>query len=440
MTNLARRSILAAAASLALPTRALAQTHTPAQPAGTPIRIGCITALSGAQEVLGRPILSGAQIAVDQLNATGGVMGRPLQLVWGDAHADPARAVELAHELTGTGINLLCGCVTSDLALAVSATMPKLGAVLITCAAQSERLTHDAFNSHYFRVTDQTIMRNRAQARLMAERYPDVTRWGAIVPDSEYGRSAWAAFRDGLMERYPALGNRDLGLFEPVVASFGETDFRTHVDALKQNGADGLFVAVYGDDGISFYQQARKSGLLHGTKVVADAINEFLVPLELGAATPEHLWLAMTWYFGGYQHLPIAKELYETNLLRTGNSLPMGSLSSGHAAVYAYAHAIRAAESTETTHVIKALEGLSFDTAKGRVTFRPEDHQAICDVNFVRMKSSIAEPTLDAVDYVRADVEVAEFVRYDGASVIETPAPGHAAPHRTVMATIAAIK
>jgi len=427
---------MAGAASLALAGRASAQ----GKASGAPIRIGCITALSGAQEVLGRPILTGAQIAADQLNAAGGVMGRPLEVVWGDAHADPARAIELAHEFTGKGVNLLCGCVTSDLALAVSATLPKLGAVLITCAAQSERLTHDAFNPHYFRVTDQTIMRNRAQARLMAERYPDVTRWGAIVPDSEYGRSAWAAFRDGLIETYPALGKHDLGLFDPVVARLGETDFRRHVDALKQNGADGLFVAVYGEDGISFYQQARKSGLLHGTKVVADSINELLVPLELGSATPEHLWLAMTWYFGGYQHLPMAKELYEANLLRTGNGMPMGFLSSGHAAVYAYAHAIRAAKSTETMPVIKALEGLSFDTAKGRATFRPEDHQAICDVNFVRMKSSTVEPTLDAVDYVRPDVEVAEFVRYDGASVIEKPTPGYAAPHRAIMATIAAIK
>ena len=438
MVHPTRRFLMAGSAGLVLAGRAWAQVS--GSGAKAPIRIGCITALSGPQEVLGRPILSGAQIAADQINAAGGVMGRPLEIVWGDAHADPARAVELAHEMTGNGVNLLCGCVTSDLALAVSAALPKLDAVLITCAAQSERLTHDAFNPHYFRVTDQTLMRNRAQARLMAERYPDVTRWGAIVPDSEYGRSAWAAFRDGLMESYPVLGKKDLDLFDPVVARFGETDFRTHVEALQQNGAEGLFVAVYGDDGIAFYQQARKGGLLRGTKVVADSINEFLVPLELGAATPEHLWLAMTWYYDGYRQLPMARDLYQANLLRTGNALPMGFLSSGHSAVYAYAHAIGRAGSTETSAVIRSLEGLSFDTSKGPLTFRAEDHQAICDVNFIRMKASTAEPTLDAVDYVRADVEVAEFVRYDGASVIEKAAPGRAASHRTVMATVAAIR
>jgi branched-chain amino acid transport system substrate-binding protein len=138
----------------------------------------------------------------------------------------------------------------------------------------------------------------------------------------------------------------------------------------------------------------------------------------------EQLWLGMSWYYGGYQKLPMGKTLYDDYLKRTGNGLPLGFLNAGHSAIYAYAAAIRKAGNTDTKPVIAALEGLTFDTAKGRVTLRREDHQAICDVNFIRIKASEAEPTMDILDYSRPDIEVAEFVRYDGASVIEPPTPG----------------
>ena len=65
-------------------------------------------------------------------------------------------------------------------------------------------------------------------------------------------------------------------------------------------------------------------------RLLADSTNEFLVPLALGSTTPEHLWLGMTWYYGGYQKLPMGRQLYEENLKRTGNGLHLGFLSAGH--------------------------------------------------------------------------------------------------------------
>ncbi len=311
MSPTSRRTFLGTAASIVaagMPRRsALAQGGPPLS--GT-IRIGCLVALTGAQEVIGRPILNGAQIAADQINEAGGVLGRRVEIVPFDIHADPATAVAGAHELTGLGINLLCGVLSSEVGLALAPMLQPAGAVLITCAAASEKLTHEAFTPNLFRVSDQTYMRNRAQARLMAERYPGVKRWGAIIPDVEYGRSAYTSFRAGLLEAYPAIAKRMPELAEPVVAHFGATDFKPQITALKAGGADGLFVAVYGDDAIGFYRQSQLAGLMRGVSVLADATNEFLVPLSLGAGTPEHLWLGMSWYYGAYQTLPMGRQLY----------------------------------------------------------------------------------------------------------------------------------
>ena len=428
MAHTSRRSFLGGSAAVAVAAEGFAQSARAQRQAPTPrpVRIGCLTALSGAQEVIGWPILNGAQIAADQLNAAGGVLGRPLEIVPFDIHADPKTAVAGMRELTSLGINLLCGVLSSDVGLTLAPLLQPAGASLITCAAASEKLTHEAFSPNLFRVTDQTYMRNRAQARLMAERYPEVTRWGAILPDAEYGASAFASFRAGLLEAYPAIAKRMPELIAPVMARFGETDFRRQIAALQAGGAEGLFIAVYGDDAISFYRQAHLAGLMRGVKALADAANEFLVPLTLGSGTPEHLWLGMSWYYGGYRKLPMGKQLYDEYVKRTGNALPLGFLCSGHSAVHAYAAAIRKAGDTDTKPVTAALEGLTFDTAKGKVTLRAQDHQAICDVNFIRIKSSEAEATMDILDYSRPDVEVVEFVRYDGADVIEPPTPGKA--------------
>ena len=428
MMTQTRRALLSAAGTLGVggvSQQALGQGRT--RP--PPLRIGCITALSGPQEVIGRPILDGASIAADQVNARGGILGRPVEIVPVDVHADPTAGQAAVQKLTGLGVNLLCGVVTSDVGLAVAPLLAPANAVMMVCSAQSEKLTHEAFTPNLFRITDQTFMRNRAQARLMAERYPHVTDWAAIIPDVEYGRSAYAAFRDGLMEYYPKLAKREATLGEPILASFGATDFTAQLAKLKAGGSQGLFVAVYGGDAIGLYRQARKAGLMDQVQVLADSYNEFLVPLELGGMTPEHLWLGMTWYYRGYQSA-MSQQLYADYMRYTGNAMPPGFVSTGHAAVHAYAEAAWRAGSADTKPVIKALEGMTLDTAKGTLTFRAEDHQAVCDVNFIRIKSG-AELGMDVLEHMRSDVEVAEFVRYDGADVIEPAAPGKPISYRT---------
>ena len=80
--------------------------------------------------------------------------------------------------------------------------------------------------------------------------------------------------------------------------------------------------------------------------------------------------------------------------------------------------------------MIKALEGLTFETAKGKVTFRPEDHQAVCDVNFIRIKHAEQKMTMDINEGRRPYVEVAEFIRLDGSEVIEPATPGRTLTYR----------
>jgi branched-chain amino acid transport system substrate-binding protein len=411
MRPLARRTLLAGAAGLAV---AAPAGGARAQARGAPIHIGCITPLTGAQEVLGRPILTGAQIAAEQINAQGGVLGRPITIVPGDGAANPRVAEAAGRAMIADGVKLFCGGLRSEVAFALWPLMAPADAIMICCGAMSETLTHQAFSSHCFRICDHTYMRGRAQALLMAQRFPAVTQWAAIIPDIAYGHSAYAAFRNGLEHAYATLHNTQVQVGEPIVTRFGQTDFHAEAAALANGPPRGLFVGVYGDDAIAFYKAVARSGAASKMAVLTDSINEFIVPFELGSDVPDNLWLALHWYYGGYQQNPIARDLYEANLRHTGDPMPLGFLNEGHSAVHAFAAAIRASGDTDPAKLIAALSGLSLDTAKGRVTLRAQDHQAICDINFVRIRQMDGEPGF----------EVSEFVRVDGASVIEPPAPG----------------
>ncbi len=93
------------------------------------------------------------------------------------------------------------------------------------------------------------------------------------------------------------------------------------------------------------------------------------------------------------------------------------SVNTGHSAVPAYAAAIRTARATDPAPVIPALHGLTFETANGSMTLRRADNQAVCDVNFVRIRSGL-EAGLGHMDGSSPDVEVADSERHDGAEVI----------------------
>ncbi len=386
----------------------------PAWAQSAPIRLGCVSSLSGAQEILGRPILVGAQIAAAQINAQGGVLGRPIEIVERDDRADPNQALTVARELIGNGVNLLFGVITSPAALALTAIMVPQNGVLMICAAATDKINHEAFEKQTFRVSDSTHMRMHGQARVAAEHFPNVTKWGAIIPDVEFGRAALASFDDGIATAYPKYAGKPAVMAPPLLTRFGASDYKTQLSTLAGMDIEGLFNSVYGGDAVTMLQQARPYGLLRKLKMISDTGAEYYIPKALGKSTPPTLWTGMHWYYGAYQDIPLGKQLYDDYVKKTGDRYPVGFVNEGHSAVLAYAAAIKLAGTNESKAVTAALEGLTFNTAKGPVTLRREDHQAVCDMNWVRFEPIDEEPGW----------KVAEYVKYGGAEFMEPPTPG----------------
>ena len=412
--RISRRAALAglgAAASVAtLPRIARAQNG--------PIRIGYQAPLSGSQEIIGKAQLLGAQIAVDQINKDGGVLGRQLELVIRDDKSDAAAGVAAVRELAGTGSNIIAGSFASPVMLAVAPILASENVVFMTQASAVPALTHEGFVRNLFRPHDYTFMRQRALGRLMAEKFPDADSWGAVNAQNATAATSWKFFADGLLQYYPEVAKKEVTLVDPVTAPFGSPDYRNEITQALRLRAKGLYLNVYGGDLITFLRQAEPYGLVGNFGVVADPGSEYFVPQTLKKETPKGMWTGHHWYFGAYEDNPVSKTLYDEIVARTGDKFPQGYTGEAHTAIRAIASGIKRAQSTETDAMIAAMEGMTFDSCKGERTFRKEDHQAIVDVNFVSFEPDDSEQGW----------KVADHLVIKGADVMAPPSPGQPAP------------
>ncbi|MGY6632176.1 MAG: ABC transporter substrate-binding protein [Alkalilacustris sp.] len=376
--------------------------------ASDPIRIGVVTPLSGGGEFIGNFVRNGAEVAVKMINEDGGVNGREMALEFRDSRLDPAAATAAARELIAAGVNLQMGTISSAVALAMGPLMESENGVVLTSGAGTERLNHENYSSHVFRVGDGPYGRNTSFGRLAAERYSDITEWTGIIPDHEYGRTTWRIFVDGMMNFFP-----EAKIHDPFIVPFGASNYNTQIQQMMRSPARGIYNSTYGGDSITLFQQALPFGLFRD-RVLLDSANEFIVANALGANTPPH-WTGSHWFHETNADIPLSQRFHAEYVAHTGEEMPMGWAGEAQAGIAAYAAAIARAGSTETAAVIEALKGLTIDTVTGPRLIRAEDNQAVKDVELMYI-----EPDADAPRGFR----VSETIRIDGEAVVEPPSPG----------------
>jgi len=400
---------MAAAATVGLPSRrSRAQAQT--------IKIGFLAPLSGGMEVMGRPLLTGAEIAVKQINQDGGINGRQLELVVRDDKGTGKDAVTAGRDLFSSGVKLLCGNISTASVLGISPILSESDAALISCSAVADSLTHEDFTPNYFRVCENAYTKYRAQARLFAERMPELDNWTGVVTDAANGRSIWKAFVSGLQDFYPQVAKKQVTISEPVITKVGAPDFKQQINRLMASPAKCFLNCTNGADAILFFSQAASLNMDSKYPLVADAGSGWGVPIALKDKVPSSILMGVFWYYEAYKDNPMGARLYKDYVAATGKQFPDDFLELSHAAVYAYANAIKTTGSTETQAIVKAMAGMTWDTAKGKRTFRKEDHQCVGDVTFLKIDRASNDQGW----------KVTDFIKVNGADSMEPPSPGKA--------------
>jgi branched-chain amino acid transport system substrate-binding protein len=334
---------------------------------GTPIRIGEINSYSGIAAGFTGPYRQAVEMAVEEVNARGGILGRPVEVLFRDDKGNPADAIRQAQDLVlAEKVDLLAGTFLSNVGLAVSDFARQHRVLFVAAEPLTEALTWSQGNRYTFRVRPNTY----SQGRILAERAGRLpyTTWAEIGPNYEYGRRAWETFAARLRELKPDV--RVVGEQWPPL---GKIEPGGYIAALLGQRPEAVYVSLFGTDWISFAREGNRRGLFSRAFFVGILLGEpeYLDPLGLEA--PEGMLVTgYPWYA---IPLPAHRAFVERFQRRTGKPPVMGSLV-GYLTFLSIFEAVRQAGSTETERLIEALEGLSVPTPIGPITFRPFDHQS----------------------------------------------------------------
>ena len=221
-----------------------------------PIRLGLLYILSGRVAQFGQIARQGAQLAIDDINAAGGINGRPLEGIFADTKADPKVAIAAANELVNKKrVDGLIGIISSRVATSLAPVMKDLRTPLIVTTALTPVITGKACNRYTFRIT-YNLDANLKTAAILASRLPAKT-WTTVGPDYSLGHISWDLFKLHLKKLRPDV--EFLSPPEVFFASLKTTDWSPLVAKLKKTNADGVLTSLWGGNFIDFAESGKQS-------------------------------------------------------------------------------------------------------------------------------------------------------------------------------------
>src|SRR5678815_4324478 len=313
------------------------------------------------------PYKKGWELAVEEVNAAGGVLGKKIEIVSRDDNGNPADAVRVAEELLSReGAAMLIGTFPSNVGLAVADFAKQRKVLFIAAEPLTDKIVWEQGNAYTFRLRTSTYMQT-------AMLIPDAAklkkkRWAIVYPNYEYGQSATVAFKKLLKEKQP-----DVEFVAEQAPPLGKVDAGAVAQALADAKPDAIFSSLFAADLQKFVREGNTRGLFRNTPVVNLLAGEpeYLDPLK--DETPEGWWV--TGYPWSEINTPEHKRFRDAYEKRWKDYPRQGSVV-GYTAVYTVANAIRKAKSADTEKLVEALKGLEMQSPFGPILWRAIDHQS----------------------------------------------------------------
>lgn len=357
MSIFSRRDILkAATAAVTLPAMARAAM------AAEPIRIGMPVALSGPLGGIGAQMRRGCEFWAKGVNARGGLLGRPVELIVEDTAGNPATAVRKAQEMVERrGARILTAIVASNEALAIVPRLAEWDTIFISGDNGDGRLTGESLVPNFFRPNVSGPMGTRAVSLYLHDS-PMKTFYG-LGMDYAWGHNS--------MEVFEAEAKRAGKVFSGAVFSpTGTKDFSTYITKIRQSGADGVYLVLAGDDNNAFLAQARQFRL--GDKM--QMLTEQVVQMNIDATGDASIGLIGASRYPHSYDIPANRAFVAAWQAEYGKLPDMFEGDQYQSCVVLQA-GIEKAGSIEAAKLRAGLEGLVVDSIKGPVLMRACDHQ-----------------------------------------------------------------
>jgi branched-chain amino acid transport system substrate-binding protein len=329
-------------------------------------KVGFIADITGAGFLIALAQKNALELGVEEINSTGGLLGRRVELIVRDSQLRPDLGAALAQEMiTRDKVDVILGPTSPSVALAVSRVCRAQKKLIVLHGANNERLINEEGHRYLLQVIPSTFMEGQAVAVYVAKKsYKKIM---IIGPELEYGHSQAEAFKKRMGELNPAAA-----VVKELWPRIGEPDYTPQIAAILSTKPELVYSILWGGDLASFLRQAQPHGVFQKTQFIG--LIDYDVLKGLGNN--------MIGGLQGFDRAPFyaldnanMKSFLNKFKSRTGE-FPSAWAIMAYDGLMAYRKAVEKAKSLETEKVIDALGGLSWDALRGPLKIRAQDHLA----------------------------------------------------------------
>jgi branched-chain amino acid transport system substrate-binding protein len=339
-----------------------------------PIKLGVVFVMSGKMGGYGKHGKQAVQLAIDEINAQAGILGKKVEAIFEDDEMKVEKGVQIAKKfITEDKVDFIIGPTSSGVALALADLVEQQKRILVLTQSATNSLTDTKFNRYMFSTLSNAMMHSRAGAYLMAGK--PYKRWMCIGPGYSYGYESWNSFKAKLKELRP-----DIEIVGELWPKLMEADYIPFIKKIVETKPDAVWSPLWGMDAVTFIKQALPFRLFDQIKFAFPdgAALETLIPL--GKDMPEGIFAAARYFFltpDSEKNRKFVKTYYERF-----KEYPDYMAEETYAGVYFLKAAIERAGTADTEKIIAAVERepLAWETPEGWKIMRKEDHQAVEDV------------------------------------------------------------
>ncbi|MGF7187763.1 branched-chain amino acid transport system substrate-binding protein [Robbsia andropogonis] len=330
------------------------------------IKIGEINSYK-AQPAFLVPYKNGWNMALDEINAAGGVNGRKLEVISRDDNGNPGDTIRVAQELVaGEQVKMLFGGFLSNTGLALADYAKQRKIFTLEAEPLTDKIVWQNGNKYTYRLRPSTYMQ---VAMLMPEAIKlHKKRWAVVYPNYEFGQSAVATFKKLLKAAQP-----DVEFVADQATPLGKLDAGAVTQALADAKPDAIFNVEFAADLGKFVREGNTRGLFKDRAVVSLLTGEpeYLDPL--GAEAPVG-WTVTGWPWYSIT-TPEHKQFVAAYQAKYHDYPRLGSVV-GYLALKSLAAGIAKAKSTDSDALSAAFQNLTVPSPLGPITYRAQDHQS----------------------------------------------------------------
>ncbi len=409
--NIGRRTVIKGAVAAGVVQFASPFIHTAR--AADIVKIGLNDPLTGTYAELGKNEQIGCELAVEQINAKGGILGRKVELLVEDStSADTGTAVQKGRKLIERdNVDFLLGNVNSAMAIALGQVSNELKRLHIVTGGHTDSVTGSDCHWNVFRVCNTTRMETNSVAKTLFTKYGK--RWYFITPDYAFGHTLQQGFEASLK----AFGGTEVGA---DLSPLGATDYSSYLIKAQAANPDVIIFLHAGQDMINALKQAVQFGLdkrfhIAGAQQELEVLNALSPNARIG-----------TWVFEWYwkqPNVPHVAEFVAEIKKRTGGKVPTARHWFGYASTWTCALIANQEKSLDAVKLAKALEGFKLPPEVALMPnepfYRAGDHQLMPSLYVGHAVESGSEPEdLFHVDEVVKGTDVALPVSETGCHMV----------------------